>query len=140
MQAAKRLSMVILMQKDLDAAVSFYQELGCNLVFRLKDKWAELALNGIQIGLCPSTEDQEDHRTGLVFEIEDLMAFYKERKDEFCFLRDPLEKIHGIMVSLKDPSGNIIDLYQPTPERIKEVASQAVAENDSCCSSKKGCC
>lgn len=141
MQTAKRLSMVILMQNDLDAAVSFYQELGCTLVFRLKDTWAELVLNGVQIGLCPrSAEDQVEHRTGLVFEVEDLKMFYQERKDEFTFLREPLEKVHGIMVSLKDPSGNIIDLYQHTPEKIKEYASKVQLKEDSCCASKNKCC
>lgn len=136
---AKRVSMVILMQHDLDAAVSFYQELGCTLVFRLKGKWAELQLAGIQIGLCPTENTLQETRTGLVFEVEDINLFYEKHKNNFTFLREPLEKVHGIMTSIKDPGGNIIDLYQPTPEKVQELAKK-IKEEEACCSSKAGCC
>ena len=71
----------------------------------------------------------------------------------------PTEAAHGIMASIQDPSGNILDLYQPTPEKIKELAEKlkmemhvavamwaenaAIQEADSCCKSEanqRGCC
>ena len=36
-----KIAMIILMQRDLDAAVAFYHDLGLQLKFRMKDRWAE---------------------------------------------------------------------------------------------------
>ena len=142
MNVAKRLSMVILMQKDLDAAVAFYQDLGCKLKFRLKNQWAELVLDNVKISLCPTEFDQGERRTGFVFQMDDVQKFYEDCKDDMAFVKEPLVKVHGIMVSVKDPGGNIIDLYQPTPEKVKEFIKQAKERNDEGCKGQKSasCC
>ena len=44
----------------------------------------------------------------------------------------PVDAAHGVMTSIQDPSGNILDLYQPTPEKIKELAEKMKKE-DACC-------
>lgn len=134
--AITNLSMLILMQPDLDAAVAFYNQLGLPIKFRMKNTWAEFELNGIKIGLCQSNSPAQDNRTGIVLAVNDLGLLHETLKNSITFLTNPIEAAHGIMTSIKDPGGNIIDLYQPTPERIKDILAQQQAqasENDACC-------
>ena len=122
--------MLIVMQPDLKAAVKFYEEtLGITKKFHLEGKWAEFDLNGTSLGLCPiNAKDLPDRRTGFVLEVEDLGALYKELTgDKVQFVQEPVEALHGIMASFRDPGGNVIDLYQPTPEKVKEYAAKADA-------------
>lgn len=136
-----KVGMIILMEHNLEEAVVFYQKLGLTMKFHLKDRWAEFALSNMKIGLCPSSESQENKITGVVFEVDDLKAFYEQHKQSINFQGQPIEKIHGIMISFKDPSGNVLDLYQPTPEKVKHLAHQAQeSEGQDCCQSNQKCC
>lgn len=141
-----KLHMVILMQSDLPAAVAFYNKLGLKQAFYISSKWAEFQLGETKIGLCPVyakassglqplPKEVIPTRTGLVLETTDLAQFMLDLQGECEFLGEPIEKPHGIMVSIKDPGGNIIDIYQPTPEKLKEyLDSQAKeAANEGCC-------
>ncbi len=142
MNAVKKVAMVIVMQNDLPAAVEFYKKLGLTLVFHVTDRWAEFKINDLQIGLCPTDEKVSLNRTGIVFEIADLAAFYEVQKDSLSFLDKPTEAAHGIMASIQDPSGNILDLYQPTPEKLA-ADSCCKPQADSCCETEAnqgGCC
>lgn len=140
----KRFGMIILMQKDLAAAVEFYKSLGFQLKFHLKDKWAEFELDTVKLGLCPTDEDIDLIRTGIVLEVDDLKKMYEERKDTIHFFTEPNVAVHGIMVSFKDTSGNVLDLYQPTPESVKELIKKTAEKNgeivDECCGAKEQCC
>ena len=132
-----KVDMLILMETDIAKAVEFYQKLGLKLVFHLKEKWAEMRLGDIKFGLCPSPEAKEGH-TGIVLEVGDMDATFKAlQKEGIEFLNEPIEATHGIMVSLKDPSGNILDLYQPTPEKVadlmKKTAKEGESDNKDCC-------
>lgn len=139
MYPVKALNMVILMVTDLDAAVAFYQELGFKLVFRLKDTWAEFRLGSVKLGLCPTTQSQEGRRSGLVLEVEDLAAVYEAHKGAIQFLTEPKEAVHGKMVTFADPSGNILDLYQPTPDKVAQMVKEKTQEQEEC-AKKTGCC
>jgi len=137
-----KIAMIILMQRDLDAAVAFYHDLGLQLKFRMKDRWAEFELNGIKIGLCPAEDLPEQNRTGIVLQIENLETTYEQAKGRINFLSEPITASHGIMTSIQDPSGNIIDLYQPTPEKLQEIIAK-VGESDGCCKQEtkvESCC
>ena len=117
----KKVGMLILLQPDIAAAVAFYQELGLRLKFHMKEKWAEFSVGKeVKIGLCPAEKTTHSRRTGIVFEVDDLMAFYAAHKTTIEFLGEPTEAVHGIMAACKDPGNNIVELYQPTPERVKE--------------------
>lgn len=134
-----KLSMIILMERDIDAAVDFYARLGLAITFRMRDKWAELSCGDIKIGLCPTTQQFDDRHAGVVFEVPDLTDLYGKLKDEINFVVPPVEKPHGIMASIKDPSGNILDLYQPTPEKLAEFIAdikQKGEAEDQCCGGK----
>ncbi|MBP7854799.1 VOC family protein [Candidatus Babeliales bacterium] len=117
-----KLGMIILMQTDLKKAVEFYKKLGMVQKFYLEDKWAEFDLGCIKLGLCPTEHAQDNIRTGIVFEIfQDLIAWHKELKEQGVdFVNEPVVAAHGVMVGVKDPGGNVFDLYQPTPEKLKE--------------------
>ena len=121
-----RLNMLILLQHDLDAAIEFYQKLELKLVFQMKGRWAEFALaDGTTIGMCPIGKKPEHlMRTGMVFEVDDLHAVHAQLKDTTKFVNEPTEKEHGIIASIADPGNNVIDLYQPTPEKLKELIRQ----------------
>jgi predicted enzyme related to lactoylglutathione lyase len=135
----QKVGMIILMERDLDAAVSFYLRLGLTLKFRMKEKWAEFDINGVKLGLCPTDQDMQGRRSGIVLEIADVRKAYEELKGEFTFLGEPVEALHGIMVSIQDPGGNVFDLYQPTPEKVIEYAKTVKQEGDGCCGKQSSC-
>jgi catechol 2,3-dioxygenase-like lactoylglutathione lyase family enzyme len=138
MSAVKKVAMIIVMQNDLEAAVDFYKKLGLTLVFHLKNRWAEFRLHDLQIGLCPTDEKIHYNRTGLVFEVADLNTFYETQKEHISFLDKPVQAAHGIMVSIQDPAGNILDLYQPTPEKVKNLAEKLKTEVGCCGRNENG--
>ncbi|MEX0672327.1 MAG: VOC family protein [Candidatus Babeliales bacterium] len=139
MNHVKKVGMLILMEVDIQKAIEFYQKLGLSLVFHLKGKWAEMRLGDVKIGLCPTEQVHEGH-TGIVLEVEDLYASYDLLQQEgITFLNEPLEAAHGIMASIKDPSGNMIDLYQPTPDNVQKLVNE-VAQEESCCGAEYDCC
>ena len=117
-----KVGMLILMENDLEKAIEFYQKLGFPLVFHLKEKWAELGIGDIKLGLAPTDQQLPDRHTGIILEIDDVKKAYDELSQKgVTFIREPHEAVHGIMTSIKDPGGNIMDLYQPTPEKVHEV-------------------
>lgn len=144
----KSLHMVILMQPNLQAAIDFYSDLGIKLIFHIKERWAEMRLGDVKIGLCPTQQVIDNVRTGIVLEVADLKKVYQELKDRVSFLSEPKEAVHGIMVSFKDPGGNLLDLYQPTPEKVsdlvKKTAESSKSDDESgsksACASTGSCC
>ena len=123
-----RVGMVIVMQHDLKSSVDFYKDvLQLPLVFHIENKWAEFDLGCVKFGLCPITEKQDNIRTGIVLEVqEDLLELYAALKDRVTFLNEPIVAPHGIMVGFKDVGGNILDLYQATPEKLKDLVKETV--------------
>ncbi|MBI2352834.1 VOC family protein [Candidatus Dependentiae bacterium] len=117
-----KVGMLILMQPDLKKAVDFYKKLEIKENFYLEGKWAEFDFGCVKLGLCPTDQEQDNIRTGIVLEVfHDLKALYEKLKNEgVYFFSEPITAPHGIMVAFKDPGGNIVDLYQPTPEIYKE--------------------
>jgi predicted enzyme related to lactoylglutathione lyase len=141
MTYVKKVGMIILMQHDLAKAVDFYQKLGLKLKFHLKDRWAEFEINTVKIGLCPTDEKEGLIRTGIVLEVEDLKKTLEETKGWIEYFGEIQEAVHGMMISFKDPSGNVLDLYQPTPEKIQEMIKKTGQDqDDGCCGSEEKCC
>ncbi len=120
-----RVSMLILMQPDLEKGVAFYNKLGLRPIFHIKGKWAEFQLGDIKIGLAPISQELPLHRTGIVLEVQDLKATFESLKKEGVeFVREPVEALHGFMASFRDPGNAVIDLYQPTPEKVAQFMEQ----------------
>jgi predicted enzyme related to lactoylglutathione lyase len=124
MAYVKKLAMVIVMVPNVEQAVAFYALFGLHLRFHLKNAWAEFALGDVKLGICPSSKPVTETRTGIVLEVEDVYAAYEALKDAVIFLGEPKKALHGIMVSFRDPGGNILDLYQPTPEKIGQLLEE----------------
>ncbi|MFI5333005.1 MAG: VOC family protein [Candidatus Babeliales bacterium] len=124
MAYVKKVAMVIVMVPDVEQAVAFYALFGLQLRFHLKNAWAEFSIGEVKLGICPINSPVPETRTGIVLEVEDLLAVYEELKDTVIFLGEPKKALHGIMVSFRDPGGNILDLYQPTPEKIGQLLEE----------------
>jgi len=143
MTRIKKAHMFILMVQDkkFEDTVQFYKDLGLTSKFHLKDKWSEFELDGLLIGICPTDKELPDRHTGIVMAVDDLQATHDELKSSVTFLNKPVEAVHGLMASVKDPGGNIFDLYQPTPDKLKDfvkkTAEKDCCENKDCCEDKK---
>jgi len=133
MPLIKKAHMFIMLaeEKSFENAVEFYKKLGLQSKFHIKEKWAEFDTGNLLIGICPTSQELPERRVGIVLEVEDLKKTYDESKDFLTFLSEPVEAIHGIMASVKDPAGNIFDLYQPTPDKVRDLA-QKIKEKDEC--------
>ncbi len=140
----QQIAMIIIPEPDLESAIAFYQRLGIELKFQVKGKWAEFDIKGVKLGLCPSNNPPMEAHTGVVLAVDDVVQMYNELKDTVTFCNEPVEAVHGIMVSVKDPGGNILDLYQPTPEKVQEYLEKAEKEQaNGCCkgeNSDENCC
>jgi len=148
MPLIKKAHMFIMLaeEKLFENTVEFYKKLDLQPKFHLKEKWAEFDLGNLLVGICPASQELPDRRTGIVFEVEDLKKTYDESKEYMTFLSEPVEAIHGIMASVKDPAGNIFDLYQPTPDKVKDLAKKIKEKEETCqesceesCSDKTCC-
>lgn len=145
-QKVSQVYMTVLMQSDMEKAIDFYQKLGLELLFKLDGKWAEFALGQVKIGLSPTQEVQRGTYTGLILQTPDLNKLAEELKaDGIEFVAGPEVATHGIMASFLDPSGNRLDLYQPTHEKVREVLEKEgkLCGDDGGCGDKAkddGCC
>ncbi len=145
-QKVSQVYMVVLMQSDMAKAIEFYKKLGLELLFQLEGKWAEFALGQVKIGLSPAPEVQKGTYTGVILHTPDLNTLAEELKaDGIEFIAGPEVATHGIMASFLDPSGNRLDLYQPTHEKVREVLEKEgkISGADGGCSDKAkegGCC
>ena len=134
-----KLSMFILVQKDLDEAVAFYTKLGLSLNFHIKDKWAEFDLHGIKLGLVQTKAELPERRSGIVLEVDDVKAWIEMLRAEGVECVDPVERMHGVMAHFKDPGNNLIDLYQPTPEKLDQAIGK-LRTRSNCCKGRGGAC
>ena len=120
--------MLILMQNDLDAAIEFYTKLGYTLNFQIKDQWAEFEAYGVKFGLAKTDTELPERRTGIILEVEDLHDWCKQQGEQDISCSEQVERLHGIMSSIKDPGNNILELYQPTPEKVKQASDEMKKE------------
>lgn len=142
------MNMFILMENDISKAVAFYQDLGLKLNFHSSNRWAEFDIQGVKMGLAQTTQELPERRTGIVLEVDDVQKFYEHHKESgIDFLSEPVEAVHGLILSFRDPGNNILDLYQPTPEKLKAAikkAAQEAEQKGGCCQSEQkedtGCC
>jgi len=129
-----KVGMLILVVPDIEAAVDFYTRLGLPKRFHLKSNWAEFALGDIKLGICPTSQQLPDRHTGIVLEVADMEALRKELEERgIPLLEEPKVAPHGIMASFKDTGNNIIELYQPTPEKVRDLVQKVVDKEDGCC-------
>jgi catechol 2,3-dioxygenase-like lactoylglutathione lyase family enzyme len=134
----KKVNMVMIPQPDLERAVEFYQKIGMTLKFHVKNAWAEFTIGDVKIGLVPVQEGGTGGYTGIILETSDVNAFFEQFKGVVEFLGEPIERPYGKMVSFKDTAGNILDLFQPTPENMQEILEK-VKKEEGCCGEPQSC-
>ncbi len=132
-----KVGMLITIQHDIEAAFEFYKRLGLLPKFHIKERWAEFELANTKLVLCPTEKELPERHTGIVLEVADLHQLYADlSQKDIPFVTPPKEAAHGIMASIKDPGHNVIDLYQPTPEKMAEVIRQS---QGGCCGNSDSC-
>jgi predicted enzyme related to lactoylglutathione lyase len=149
-QKVSQIYMAVLQQSNLAAGIKFYEKLGLKLLFQQEGKWAEFGLGQVIIGLAASEVIEKGRYTGLVLKVADLKALAAELRDDGVeFVVEPQVATHGVMASFLDPSGNRIDLYEPTHQKVREVlekegkmCSDSGSDKDDACGDKPkgGCC
>lgn len=130
-------NMLILGQQDLEKAVTFYERLGFIKQLYVPNEWAEMDLKGFKLALYPS--EQNTVQTGIVLEVSDIVAMHAWCKDQGVEVGPIIEKIHGKMMSINDPSYNSLDLYQPAYYRYDQFVGR-VKKTESGCGGKTICC
>ena len=132
-----KVGMLITIQHDIETSFEFYKNLGLVPKFHIKNRWAEFELDNVKFVLCPTSNELPDRHTGIVLEVPDLKNLHTELlAKNVIFVTEPKEAPHGIMASIKDPGNNIIDLYQPTHEKVADIVRKAQA---GCCGSQDQC-
>lgn len=113
---------------DVDAALAFYRALG----FRLADRWgppfAIVKKGGLSLWLSgPGTSARKKLRTGelpapggwnrLVVEVKDMAGTVAKLETRgHRFRSQPIRGPGGQQALIEDPSGNLVELFQPRAE------------------------
>lgn len=113
---------------DVDAALAFYRALG----FRLADRWgpafAIVRKGGLSLWLSgPGTSARKKLRSGelpvpggwsrLVLEVKDMAGTMSKLEAQGHHFRSkPIQGPGGQQALIEDPSGNLVELFQPRAE------------------------
>ncbi len=150
-----RVGMIIIQVQDIEKSVEFYSQLGLSLKFCVPGKWAEFQAGSIKIELCHTNQPLAgQHKTGVVFHVDDIQALYEKSHTSIQYLYAPVSAPHGIMARVIDPSGNLLDLYQPTPVAFEQHVKNQCCKKDmslqqaahtpapevGCCKKQQSCC
>jgi catechol 2,3-dioxygenase-like lactoylglutathione lyase family enzyme len=113
---------------DVDAAVAFYtQALGFSLTRQYGPAMAIVTRDGLTLWLAgpaasaskPMPDGRQPQPGGwnrFVLEVPDLTALISHlRKGGITFRNDPLDGPGGRQILCEDPSGNVIELFEPRP-------------------------
>jgi predicted enzyme related to lactoylglutathione lyase len=116
--APKRLQNVFVVAERPAELHAFYQSaLGLQLRFRDQERWFQYGVGSSNVALA-CREEGQPARSGvvMVFEVEEFEAA-RERiaaaGGEVLGLRDM--GAHGAVLSLRDPEGNVVQLFKRSP-------------------------
>src|SRR5918997_2133649 len=91
----KQLAFLFLPVPDLQKALAFYRDtLGWKEAWREGDTTASLELPGVDTQLMLDATPDDTLRPGPVLLVDDVRAYYEERKDELRFVRE-IEDVPG---------------------------------------------
>ncbi|MBO9647612.1 MAG: VOC family protein [Variovorax sp.] len=120
MDSPKRLQNVFVVAERPAELHNFYESaLGLQLKFRDKDRWFQYGVGGSNVALaCREEAVPATSGVVMVFEVDDFTAVAERvaaSGGEVLGMRDM--GTHGAVVSLRDPEGNIVQLFkrQATP-------------------------
>lgn len=112
---------------DVDAAIGFYEQLGFDLVMHPAPPFAMLSRGGLRLVLSspnpmggggqPMTDGTQQHPGGwnrFAIEVDDLDAtVHRLREAGARFRNDMVTGVGGKQILVQDPSGNLVELFQP---------------------------
>jgi catechol 2,3-dioxygenase-like lactoylglutathione lyase family enzyme len=108
------LTMLYVPKKDLEAALALYRDtLGFEEAWREGDLTAGLILPGTEVQMMLDQDAAEHDKAGPFFQLDDVDAFYAERKDELAFVAPPKAIPPGRYVAFGEPWGkrtHVLDL------------------------------
>jgi predicted enzyme related to lactoylglutathione lyase len=119
MAGIERIGNIFYRVEDLDAAVDFYSRvLGLSLKLRDGDRWAAFDVAGVTLALEATNEAVEGHGGAVVSlgatGLDEVVAEIRARGGS---APDPVRGPHERRVELRDPSGNLLFIYEPLPPR-----------------------
>lgn len=118
MESIKRLQNVFVVAERPAELNAFYESaLGLQLKFRDKDRWIQYSAGNTSVALA-SREEAQPATAGvvMVFEVEDFAAIAQQvaaAGGQVLGTRDM--GAHGAVMSVRDPEGNIVQLFKRTP-------------------------
>ena len=115
MQSPKRLQNVFVVAERPAELHAFYESaLGLQLKFRDKDRWIQYGVGSASVALaCREEAMPATSGVVMVFEVEDFAASAERiaaSGGEVLCTRDM--GAHGAVLSLRDPEGNIVQLFK----------------------------
>uniref|UniRef100_C5D0J4 Glyoxalase/bleomycin resistance protein/dioxygenase n=1 Tax=Variovorax paradoxus (strain S110) TaxID=543728 RepID=C5D0J4_VARPS len=114
-QSPKRVQNVFIVAKQPASLHAFYEgALGLPMKFRDGDRWIQYGVGGTNVALaCPEEAAPATHGLVMVLEVDDF-AGAAERigaaGGQVLGLRDMGS--HGAVLSLRDPEGNLVQLFR----------------------------
>jgi catechol 2,3-dioxygenase-like lactoylglutathione lyase family enzyme len=114
MVSAMKLMFMFVPVKDLKESVAFYRDsLGLDEAWREGDTTVAFTLPGSEIQLMLDTATGDDWLPGGFFEVDSVEKFIAEHPD-FSWAKESIEVPGGRGASFRDPSGNVIYLFDQT--------------------------
>ena len=103
-----RLSFVYLPVREMKRALAFYRDqLGLDESWREGDGTVALKVPGTEVELMLDLVEEETS-AGPMFIIPSVDEFYRANRDEMQFITQPRDIPPGRMITVKDPSGNLL--------------------------------
>ena len=116
----KRVSNTFYFTNDMDASVGFYRDtLGLALRYQAGKDWAEFDVGGVTVALHGTGPEVQPHSDGatVMFECDDLDGTTADLAAKGAtFVGDVFTAPHGRFATLRDPSGNIVQIYEPAAQ------------------------
>lgn len=113
--AVKKFSSAYYVVKDMDKAVSFYQDiLGLTLKFRDGDRWTQFDVNGVAVALADPSEGTVPPGGGgtVVLEVDDLEDMRGKLTQNGVQVNAIVDMGgHGRYFTATDPAGNIVQIF-----------------------------
>lgn len=113
--AVKKFSSAYYVVKDMDQAVSFYQDvLGLDVKFRDGDRWTQFDVNGVAVALADPSEGTVPPGGGgtVVLEVDDLADMRTKLTESGVQVNDIVSMgDHGSYFTATDPAGNVVQIF-----------------------------
>jgi predicted enzyme related to lactoylglutathione lyase len=113
--AIKKFSSAYYVVKNMDRAVTFYQDvLGMNVKFRDGNRWTQFDVNGVGVALADPSEGTVPPGGGgtVVLEVDSLLETREALVKSGAAVNDIVDMGgHGKYFTVKDPEGNIVQIF-----------------------------